>query len=104
MSYRCLGGNSYEITLKVYRDCQSSATQFDAQAKVGIFNHTTGALIRTLNVQFPGESNIPINTISSCLVVPPGLCLKQTIYIDTTTLLPSASGYDIVYQRCCRDP
>jgi gliding motility-associated-like protein len=104
MSYRCLGGNSYEITLKVYRDCQSSATQFDGQAKVGIFNHSTGALIRTLNVRFPGESNIPINTISSCLVVPPGLCLKQTIYKDTTTLLPSTSGYDIVYQRCCRDP
>lgn len=104
MSYRCLGGNSYEITLKVYRDCQSSATQFDARARVGIFEHGTGTLQQSLNIQFPGESNIPINSVSGCLVVPPGLCLKQTTYVDTTTLLPNLTGYDLVYQRCCRDP
>ncbi|MEN8929239.1 MAG: PKD domain-containing protein [Flavobacteriales bacterium] len=104
MSYRCLGGNSYEITLTIYRDCQASTTQFDPRASVGIFNHTTGALIRTLSVQFPGESVLPINSVSSCLVVPPGLCLRQTTYKDTTTLLPSTGGYDLVYQRCCRGP
>lgn len=104
MSYRCLGGNSYEITLTVYRDCQASSTQFDTRANVGIFDHSSGSLVRTLNIQFAGQSDIPINTISSCLVVPPGLCLKQTVYVDTTTLLPSAGGYDLVYQRCCRGP
>jgi len=104
MSYRCLGGNSYEITLKIYRDCAGMGAPFDAFAKVGIFQGVTGIRDTLLNVSLPGFTAVPLNSVSSCLAIPTGLCLQEAIYVDTITLLPDSNGYDIVYHRCCRNP
>lgn len=104
MNYRCLGNNSYEIKLKIYRDCNGTGAAFDPIAKIGIFNGGSTSLVSQLNVPLPGFTLVPINTVSSCLLVPPNLCIQEAIYVDTVTLLPSLTGYDIVYQRCCRNP
>ncbi len=104
MNYRCLGNNLYEIELTIYRDCNGTGAAFDPFAKVGIFNGSTGSLVTQLNVPLPGFTLVPVNTVSSCLVVPPNICIQRAIYTDTITLPPSPSGYDIVYQRCCRNP
>lgn len=104
MSYKCLGNNQYEIQLKLYRDCNGTGAAFDPLAKIGIFNGSTGALIIQRNVPLPGFIRVPVNTVSSCLVVPPNICIQEAIYKDTVTLPAIAGGYDIVYQRCCRNP
>lgn len=103
ITYRCLGNNQYEISLTIYRDCAGSGAAFDNVARIGIFNANTGISVRTLNVPLPGFSVVPINTVSGCLTVPPGICIEKAVYIDTVTLPPSADGYDLVYQRCCRN-
>lgn len=103
--YDCLGNDNYRITLKVYRDCSSNnsnGTPFDAQAAIGIYNN--GTLITTLLVPLPGSVALPVVINNPCLQVPPNICIEEAKYVTTTTLPPVSGGYDIVYQRCCRNP
>src|SRR5688572_20804337 len=56
LTYQCLGGNRYRITLTVRRDCLLGAQDapFDDPASIGLFDLTTGLLITDLNpVGFP---------------------------------------------------
>ncbi len=57
-----------------------------------------------LNVAKSPTTNVPININNPCLVVPPSACIEEARYITTVTLPPKVGGYDIVYQRCCRNP
>jgi gliding motility-associated-like protein len=103
--YDCLGNHNYRITLKVYRDCgpnNTLGTGFDQQAPIGIFNN--GVLQSVVNVGVGGITNIPVVINNPCLQVPPNICIQQAIYTTTVTLPPMTGGYDIVYQRCCRNP
>jgi len=100
MTYSCLGDNNYSITLTIYRDC-SSGTQFDNLAPVGIFN-SAGNLLSTELVAFPGADTVPILLNNPCLVNP-NVCVEKSEYQFTINLPPLPGGYDIVYQRCCRN-
>jgi hypothetical protein len=48
--------------------------------------------------------NVPPFINDPCLQVPANICVEQATYVQNVTLPPSAFGYDIVYQRCCRNP
>lgn len=99
--YVCLGDNTYEVTLILYRDC-TSATLFDNPAYLGIFN-SDGDLVDNVPMYSPDISDIPIEVDNPCLEVPPGLCIEQGIYTVTIELPDDLDTYDLVYQRCCRN-
>lgn len=106
--YTHLGGSQYSITLIVYRDCgpgNTNNTQFDGVAPVGIFN-SNGALLEVLSMNlFSAEvSFVPVSLNNPCFVLPPNLCVEEAIYIETVSLPPTADGYILAYQRCCRNP
>jgi PKD repeat protein len=102
--YECLGGNTYLIVLKVYRDCQTGISPYDDPACVGIFN-SAGTLIE--NVQIPLASatitNLPVDTGDPCLEAPEGLCVTEAIYTAEVELDDIPGGYTMAYQRCCRN-
>ena len=98
--YTCLGGNNYQITLKVYRDCNST-TQYDDTAFIGIYN--AGNLVQDVGILFPGSTLISPDQTNPCLEIPPNICVEEAIYVTTVNLLPLPGGYDIAYQRCCRN-
>lgn len=104
MNYTCLGGNNYEIRLKVYRDCANSTVPFDQPAYVGVFN-ASNTLVTTLQIPFTGSSQIPltVNQTDPCFKPPGNVCVEATEYVTTVTLPPSPGGYTIAYQRCCRN-
>ncbi len=105
MTYRCLGNNEYEITLRVYRDCFFGDLDafFDSTASVGIFD-ANNLLVDTLNIPYTGiNDTLEVELPDSCLQIPSTICVHTTIYKDTVTLLPSSGGYTIAYQRCCRN-
>jgi hypothetical protein len=99
--YTCLGSNNYRITLKVYRDCNST-TPFDNPASISIFN-ASGIVLQTIQIGFPGATSINPDLSNPCLQLPPGICVEEGIYEATVNLPPVAGGYDISYQRCCRN-
>ena len=100
ITYRCLDSNRYEITLKLFRDC--NGTGFRTTARIGYFIGNTGVLVTQKYVPRDTILNVPLNAVSSCLIVPTGTCLEQATYIDTVTLLPDSNGYNISYSVCCR--
>ena len=100
MNYEYLGNDLYRITLKVYRDC-SSSTGFDNPAKIGIYEN--GTLIAQLNSFIFEEGAVDPPELPSCVEIPTNICVERAVYIEEFTLPPSEFGYDIMYQRCCRN-
>ena len=102
--YKCLGGDEYEITLKVYRDCYTvTGAPFDNPAAIAVYN-TAGDLIDNLQAPFTGSNQLEVVINDPCLQAPPDVCVEEAVYTVTTNLPFLAGGYHIVYQRCCRNP
>jgi hypothetical protein len=103
MSYKSLGNNRIEITLRVYRDCFQGIPSFDAPAYIAIFDSSNNRIkdlalsigsIDTLS--FPVDSCIDSNIYSSS-----SLCYEIGTYTIIDTLANVPGGYLLVYDRCC---
>ena len=112
MSYNCLGGNTFEIKLTVYRDCFYGApnAEFDPQASIGIFDANNELVLSLLEA--PGgqllipatvDDTLDIVISDPCLFAPGDICVHSMTYTDTIVLPPVSGGYQLVYQRCCRN-
>ena len=109
-SYVHLGGDQYEITLKVYRDCgpaNINETYFDESVAIGLWDGT-GTIefgdVVLIPLLAANVSEVPVEMGNPCGTPPPDLCIEQAIYTTVVTLPPNAYGWDLVYQRCCRNP
>lgn len=105
--YTYLGDNLYNVTLFVYRDCgptNTNGTDFDDFASVGVFSN--GFLVNELSMSlFSGTvTNVPVELENPCFILPPDVCVEKAEYNEIIYLEPSEFGYDLVYQRCCRNP
>lgn len=96
-----LGGNNYEIKLILYRDC--SGYVFDDFACIGLYSES-GSLYTTITLGSPDISDVDIASPDPCIIIPPDLCVEQGVYTGTYTLPNSTQAWDLVYQRCCRNP
>lgn len=103
IGYRCLGNNTYEITLRVFRDCFYGAAlaPFDDPASIGVFDQS-GLLVENLLVAKIGNDTLT-NIIDPCILNSGSVCVHTTTYKTTIVLTPRAGGYRFVYQRCCRN-
>ncbi len=102
ITYQCLGGNNYRITLRIYRDCNSSGANFDPQAAITIFN-SQGNIVQNLDVPHGQILQLPATINNPCLQSPPNVCTEYTDYNVIVTLPPIQGGYTITHQRCCRN-
>ena len=99
--YDHLGDGLYNVTLKLYRNCDATVA-FDAQAAIGVFDGLNFSLLQVQSLSFPGATTVPIVLESPCLTLPPNVCIETTSYTGTFSLPLSPNGYIITYQRCCR--
>ncbi|MCB0578216.1 MAG: PKD domain-containing protein [Phaeodactylibacter sp.] len=104
MNYTCLGNNEYEITLTIFRDCFNGNPNafFDNPASIGVFDAQDNLLQQILLPLMNNDTLDPVLT-SECLVVPPNVCVHTTTYRTTVNLPPTPGGYQLAYQRCCRN-
>ena len=109
-SYVHLGGDNYEITLTVYRDCSpanSNGTYFDDMVAIGLWNGE-GIIgpndVLTIPLQTNNVSEVPVEMGNPCGTPPPDLCIDQAVYQTIVELPGNPYGWDLVYQRCCRNP
>lgn len=115
LTYRCIGNDRYEVTLMVYRDCNFGNPEaiFDDPASIGIFDsegnlqihlgspENLGTLGQIL-VKFNPDDTIRVQ--SDCFMDgDEGVCVHRTVYKDTVRLPFLKGGYQLVYQRCCRN-
>ncbi len=100
--YDYLGANKYQITLKVYRDCFNGIPPLDNPARVSIFD-AAGNIVDTLYIAMFSLTPVPPSINNPCIQPPGTVCVEEGVYIDTVLLPPKPGGYDLVYQRCCRN-
>ncbi len=105
ITYRCLGGQTYQVILTVYRDCYNGRPAFDDPAIVGVYSNGTNFLFRKLELAYDKLTNdtLPIVLNNPCLVGPPDVCVHKATYTGTVTLPYRPDGYTLIYQRCCRN-
>ena len=105
MNYRCLGGSLYEISLTVFRDCYTAQATYDNPAAIGIFDANNN-LRQTVYINRGTVTQIPptINQVDQCVKIPTNICIETTTYTRTVNLPSIPGGYQLVYQRCCRNP
>jgi gliding motility-associated-like protein len=103
--YRCLGNNVFRITIILYQDCLTGdpfAIEQDNPANYAIF---TGANLpfRTGQANYTSKETVSPNFNNACINNYPNTCLQKMTFEFDVTLPPSATGYKIIYARCCRN-
>src|ERR1051326_3604665 len=99
LSYEHLGGSTYRLTLKLYRDCATGNAAFPASITLQI-KQPNGANYATVTIPFPGANSVPPN-IDTC-VTNPGICLEEAVYSKVVNNLPpNPGGYHVYFQYCC---
>ncbi|MEK7254379.1 MAG: T9SS type A sorting domain-containing protein, partial [Bacteroidota bacterium] len=103
LSYACLGGNEYQFTLTLFRDCASGGAPFDAPggqigASVTFYEGTNTIPFDVIQLGTPLIE--PLTLASNC---PPSLCVEKGTYTWTSEVPNNAQSFHVVYQRCCRN-
>lgn len=104
ITYQCLGGNQYQISLSFYRDCAGAAAP--TTASVNIVSATCGINYNITLNQIPGTGTdvSPICTAfnTECSGGPyPGV--QEYIYRGITTLPANCTDWVFSFTLCCRN-
>ena len=105
ITYTCLGDNQYEIKVVIYRDCgptNSNNTGFDNGGVISIYDMNNN-LYDVIEHGMAVSELVVDEFTSECVTLPPELCVEKGTYTIVTSLPNNANGYQIVYQRCCRN-
>jgi gliding motility-associated-like protein len=101
--YEYLGNNNYQVTLTVYRDCFNGVPPFDDPGFIGIWD-ANNTLLTTLSVSPFDSSTVPPIINSPCFIPPVNICYRVANYYSSViNLPPRPGGYQLAYQRCCRN-
>ncbi len=107
ISYRSLGNNAIEITLKVYRDCYNGIPSFDQPAYVSIFD-SDSVRIKDLSLNIGTIDTLDFFPVDTCvdtsIYAPTSVCFEVGTYTIIDTLQSLSSGYYLAYDRCCLAP
>ncbi|MGN6492406.1 MAG: PKD domain-containing protein [Agriterribacter sp.] len=97
--------HTYQITLKLYRDCFSTGAQLDPAAAISIFTKNasgTSTSAQNFTINMSRQETMRLGTPGKCIDNPPIVCYEVGTYIFTASLPATPYGYTVTYQRCCR--
>lgn len=95
---------TYQVTLKLYRDCFSTGAQLDQVVPITIYQKglTAPFLYRNYEIPMTRVDRMQLNSPGECINNPPVVCYEVGVYIFIVTLPSSDYGYTVSFQRCCR--
>lgn len=95
---------TYHITLKLYRDYYAppGSAPLDGQAPMAIFNNANNQIVFSKDVDSTKVVDLNLTQPNPCINNPPPVRYTVGYYEFDVTLPPTALGYTIAYQRCCR--
>jgi len=98
------GTSQYKITLRLFRDCQSTGATLDGVVNIGIFDKLTGAAVAgsPFSVSLDHIQEIQKSGNIPCIINAPIVCYQVGFYYFTVTLPNNTNGYWVTFQRCCR--
>ena len=104
LTYEHLGGSSYNVKLKLYRDCGPGNVAFPTSVDVQVRNgngSTTGLQFTSFNM--PRLGIVLLDPPLDSCAVDPGICVEEAVYSSVISLPPSATGYHLYWGICCRN-
>ncbi|MCI5054805.1 MAG: SprB repeat-containing protein, partial [Flavobacteriales bacterium] len=111
ISYTCLGGNNYEVTLAFYRDCSGVGAPFSPWVRVKApscgYTGTSEIILQlTLEPGFPIDVAPVCATVQTTCTQPgspyPGI--EKYVYKAQVTLPAACTDWTFYYSICCRNP
>lgn len=103
-SYRHLSGDSYELKLKMYRDCGNGTSPLPSNMNVGIYDKETNSQRKTIFLR--RSTTYPIKYNTSC-INPELRCVETGIYVANFTMpqadFHNTEGYYVEWEGCCRN-
>lgn len=102
MNYKYLGDDTYEFSLKVYRDCYLGVPDFDYPAYIGVYS-ASGVFQGIYVVYGSPKTLLPVELDDECYSAPPNVCVERKEYRFQGYLEDNGEGYYVSYQRCCRN-
>jgi PKD repeat protein len=88
----------------------ASNAEFDIAVSIGIFDADNELVLSLMEAPggqllIPGTVDDTLDIVISdlCLFAPVDVCVHSMTYTDTIVLPPLSGGYQLVYQRCCRN-
>ena len=103
-SYRHISGDTYELILKMFRDCGANGAGFEQSISVGIFDKVTNTRVK--NITMPRTIIYPIVYNTSC-INPQLRCVEVGIFKGQFTMpatqFNNTAGYYVSWERCCRN-
>ncbi len=103
--YEHLGGSSYYLTLKLFKDCNPGTANFPNDVEIEAFS---GFGLDTIGVSSPvivlprlGRDTLDPE-VDTC-AFNPGVCVEEAIFGGIVSLPPVAGGYHLFYQTFARN-
>jgi len=107
ITYTHVSGNTYQVTLIVYRDGLSGGAAFDNPATLHLYT-TSGNYITSYDFSLSNPSTsddaIPNPYPNPCLTPPANIMIQKGIYTHNITVPNGSVNYELLYGRCCRNP
>lgn len=97
-----VSGNTYTVTLKLFRDCASGGAAFDNPISIRVFDNVTNAQTQVFSMNFISGNQVDLG--DACYSPPASVCIEEGIYTATITLPNNPNGYYMAWERCCRNP
>jgi len=104
LTYEHLGGATYRITQKLYRDCTAGTADFDNTIEVEVLQPDGSPFTPSKRISIDlGDRTILDPRVDTC-AFDPGLCVEEAIYTKiVNNLPPGTGGYHLYFLRCCRN-
>ncbi len=108
ISFSQTGRNTYDVIMRLYRDCSGSAT-LSSNETINVLNLSTCTNAATISMsRVPGTittgtgtGGTPIQFGDECYT--PNLCVEEHYYTGTVTLSDNPAGYTAQWSVCCRN-
>ena len=95
-----ISGNSFEVTLQLFRDCINASPNAPLPDDLTIFFYQLDTDIITDSLYMELGQVIFPELGDACYI--PEICIEIGVYVDTLELDDHAAGYYLSWERCCR--
>jgi gliding motility-associated-like protein len=104
LTYEHLGGSSYRVTFKMYRDCGPSSIQLPTSVRIEVRQPNGASFSPDKDIVIPKTQVSVLDPPIDTCAFDPGICVEEAIYTTiVNNLPPNPGGYHLYYSTCCRN-
>jgi gliding motility-associated-like protein len=104
LTYEHIGGATYRVTLKMYRDCRPGNAAFAGSVQVQVRDQNGNGFTPSKDFTMNFSTSTSVNPYVDTCAVNPGLCLEEAIYTRVVNIFPpNPGGYFLFVRYCCRN-